>query len=431
MQRCFVSGFALLGVLSLGGTASALTVNCGQLLDVKSGQWRERVSIEVQDGKIAAVHPQNVDDRPNGERLDLNNYSCLPGLIDVHVHLDSQTKDQADTYADMLFQNPADAAYESVGFAEKTLLAGFTTVRDLGADDNINISMKRAVEKGWIKGPRILAAGKPIGSTGGHADPTDGLKREYMKDLGPADGVINSVDDARKAVRQRYKDGADVIKVMVTGGVLDLSGSGDNPQLTEQEIRAIVETAKDYNLRVAAHAHGAEGIKRAIRAGVTSVEHGTRMDDEAIALFKEHGTWYVPTLSAGKFVANKAKVPGYFPPIVQPKALDLGPQLQATFAKAYTAGVKIAFGTDTSVSPHGENAKEFVYMIEAGMPPVEAIRAATMRAAELIGRNEQLGSVEPGFLADLIAVEGDPVRDVSVLQRVRFVMKEGVVIRRP
>jgi imidazolonepropionase-like amidohydrolase len=430
MRRCFVSGLALLGGFALAGPASALTVDCGQLLDVKTGQWRERVSIEVQDGKVAAVRPQSAE-RPGGERVDLGNYFCLPGLIDAHVHLASQIKDQTGALADKLFQNPADAAYQSVGFVEKTLLAGFTTVRDLGAEDNINISMKRAVEKGWIRGPRILTAGKAIGSTGGHADPTDGLKREYMKDLGPADGIINSVEDARKAVRQRYKDGADVIKVMVTGGVLDLSASGDNAQLTEQEIRAIVETAKDYNFRVAVHAHGAEGIKRAIRAGVTSVEHGTYMDDAAITLFKERGAWYVPTVSAGKFVANKAKEPGYFPPAIETKALAIGPQIQGTFAKAYAAGVKIAFGTDTGVSPHGENAKEFVYMVEAGMPPLEAIRGATLHAAELIGRKEQLGSVEPGFRADLIAVEGDPLKDVSVLQRVRFVMKEGLVFRRP
>jgi imidazolonepropionase-like amidohydrolase len=430
MRRCFISGLALLGGFALAGPASALTVECGQLLDVKTGQWRERVSIEVQDGKVAAVRPQSAE-RPGGERVDLGNYFCLPGLIDAHVHLASQIRDQTGALADKLFQNPADAAYQSVGFAEKTLLAGFTTVRDLGAEDNINISMKRAVEKGWIKGPRILTAGKAIGSTGGHADPTDGLKRAYMKDLGPEDGIINSVEDARKAVRQRYKDGADVIKVMVTGGVLDLSASGDNAQLTEQEIRAVVETAKDYNFRVAVHAHGAEGIKRAIRAGVTSVEHGTYMDDAAISLFKERGTWYVPTISAGKFVADKAKEPGYFPPAIQSKALAIGPLIQSTFAKAYAAGVKIAFGTDTGVSPHGENAKEFVYMVEAGMPPLEAIRAATLHAAELIGRKEQLGSVEPGFRADLIAVEGDPLKDVSLLQRVRFVMKEGLVFRRP
>jgi imidazolonepropionase-like amidohydrolase len=430
MRRCFVSGLALLGGFALAGPASALTVDCGQLLDVKTGQWRERVSIEVQDGKVAAVHAQSAE-RPGGERVDLGNYFCLPGLIDAHVHLASQIKDQTGALADKLFQNPADAAYQSVGFVEKTLLAGFTTVRDLGAEDNINISMKRAVEKGWISGPRILTAGKAIGSTGGHADPTDGLKREYMKDLGPADGIINSVEDARKAVRQRYKDGADVIKVMVTGGVLDLSASGDNAQLTEQEIRAIVATAKDYNFRVAVHAHGAEGIKRAIRAGVTSVEHGTYMDDAAITLLKEHGTWYVPTVSAGKFVANKAKEPGYFPPAIQTKALAIGPQIQGTLAKAYAAGVKIAFGTDTGVSPHGENAKEFVYMVEAGMPPLEAIRAATLHAAELIGQKEQLGSVEPGFQADLIAVEGDPLKEVSFLQRVRFVMKGGSVFRRP
>jgi imidazolonepropionase-like amidohydrolase len=422
--------YRIAAVLSLAilwaPAAFALTVDCGRLLDVKSGQWRERVAIDVDNGKITAVHAQS-----GKGAVDLNGYSCLPGLLDMHVHVAGQIKPRAESYADMLFQNPADAAFESVAYAERTLLAGFTTVRDLGADDNLNISMKRAVAKGWIKGPRIFAAGKALGSTGGHADPTDGLKKEYMKDLGAEDGIINSADDARKAVRQRYKDGADVIKVIDTGGVLDLSTSGDNAQLTEDEMRAVVLTAKDYNFRVAVHAHGAEGIKRALRAGVDSIEHGTYMDDECIKLFKQHDAWYVPTLSAGKFVAEKAQIADYFPPAVRPKALAIGPLMQGTFAKAYKAGVKIAFGTDSAVSPHGDNAKEFAYMVEAGMPALEAVRAATIRAADLLGQKGKVGVVEPGAFADVIAVEGDPLKDVTLLQHVRFVMKDGVVYAKP
>ncbi|HUS23695.1 MAG TPA: amidohydrolase family protein [Candidatus Binatia bacterium] len=403
------------------------TVDCGHLLDVKAGRWRENVRLTVESGHFAAVAPA----ADGGADVDLRALWCLPGLIDMHVHLTDQTKDQAHSFRDTVQRNLWDQAYESTGFAERTLLAGFTTVRDLGAEGALNVSLKHAIEQGWVRGPRMLTAGIAIGSTGGHADPTDGYKHEFAKAGGPADGVIDSVDDARKAVRARYKEGADLIKVMVTGGVLDLSASGDNAQLTEEEIRAIVATAKDYGFRVAVHAHGAEGMKRAIRAGVDSVEHGTYMDDEAMRLFRQKGTWYVPTLSAGRFCVEKAKLPDYFPAIIRPKALAIGPLMAGTFARAWKAGVKVAFGTDTGVSPHGENAKEFAYLAEAGMPAIEAIRAATLNAAELLRAGEKLGSVEPGYAADLIAVDGDALADVTRLQHVAFVMKAGSVVKTP
>jgi imidazolonepropionase-like amidohydrolase len=301
-------------------------------------------------------------------------------------------------------------------------------VRDLGGS-GVNVSLRNAVNKGLIVGPRIYTAGKTIATTGGHADPTNGYRKSLMGDPGPVDGVIDGPDEARKAVRQRYKDGSDLIKITATAGVLSQAKDASGAQFTEEELKAIVETAKDYGFKVAAHAHGAEGMKRAIRAGVTSIEHGTYMDDEAIELFKKYGTWFVPTIIAGKSSSDSAKIPGYYSDLVTPKALEVGPKIQATFAKAYKAGVKIAFGTDAGVYAHGKNWKEFIYMTEAGMPILEAIKSATVSASELLGVTDQLGSIEKGKLADIIAVDGDPVKDVQSMGRVKFVMKSGVVYK--
>jgi imidazolonepropionase-like amidohydrolase len=280
-----------------------------------------------------------------------------------------------------------------------------------------------------VLGPRIYTAGKSIATTGGHADPTNGYRRDLMGDPGPKEGVINGPDEARKAVRQRYKDGSDLIKITATAGVLSQAKDASGAQFTDEELKAIIETAKDYGYRVAAHAHGAEGMKRAIRAGITSIEHGTFMDDETIALFKQYGTWYVPTITAGKSTGDSAKIPGYYSDIVTPKALTVGPKIQATFSKAYKAGVKIAFGTDAGVFAHGRNWKEFVYMVEGGMPAIETIRCATLNAAELLGVQDILGTVEKGKLADIVAVSGDPLQDINVMEKVRFVMKDGVIYR--
>ncbi len=251
-----------------------------------------------------------------------------------------------------------------------------------------------------------------------------------MGDPGPAQGVINGPDDARKAVRQRYKDGADLIKITATGGVLSLAKDGSGPQFTDAELQAIVETARDYGMHVAAHAHGAEGMRRAVRAGVTTIEHGTMMTDDIMDLMVQKGTYYVPTISAGQFVAEKAKEEGYFHPLVVPKALEVGPRIQRTFARAYKRGVKIAFGTDSGVGPHGQNAKEFGYMVEAGMPPAEAIRSATITNATILGVADDLGTLEPGKYADIIAVNGNPLDNIRVLEQVVFVMKNGVVYKR-
>ena len=413
--------------------AATQTVDCGRLLDVQTGAWRERVSIVIEDGSIKSVGPtQSSPTSGAAGNIDLSRHSCLPGLIDMHVHLTSETQPVVASYRDRLTADPADMAYRSVKYAERTLMAGFTTVRDLGAADGLNIALKRAIAAGEIPGPRMFTAGKSIATTGGHADPTNNLSHflsEKIGPPGPQEGVVDSPEEARQAVRARYKEGADLIKITATGGVLSQAASGQNSQYTEDELRAIVSTAKDYGFRVAAHAHGAEGLKRALRAGVDSIEHGTLMDDESVALFKKTGGWYVPTISAGRYVADKAKDPNYYSALVRPKAAAIGPQLQATFARAYKAGVKIAFGTDAGVFPHGENAKEFGYMVEAGMTPIDAIRTATLHAATLLDQSKRLGMLEPGYAGDIVAVDGDPLRDIKLLEQVKFVMKEGVVYK--
>ena len=423
-----LAAFATL-LFASAAQAAPVVIECGQLLDVKTGSLKPLQWVTVEGGKITAVQPQGQGTAPT---VKLPDATCLPGLIDMHVHLTQETSKQADAFRDALSANPADLAYRSVAYAERTLLAGFTTVRDLGAGDGLNVALKRAIASGSIKGPRMFTAGKSVATTGGHADPSNSLSQKLGKGLGtpgPMEGVVNGREDAAEAVRARYKEGADLIKITATGGVLSQASSGQNAQYTEDEIRAIVATAKDYGFRVAAHAHGLEGIKRALRGGVDSIEHGTFMDDEAMALFKKNGAWYVPTISAGRFVAEKSKEADYYSPLVRPKAAAIGPQIQQTFGRAYKAGVKIAFGTDAGVFPHGDNAREFAYMVEAGMPPLEALRSATLGAAELLDQSAALGQLAPGFTADLIAVPGNPLADIAVLQKVIFVMKDGVIYK--
>ena len=408
-----------------GIIAQRTIIYCGQLIDPKNLHVLKESSIIIEGNKISDVVKGYLTPAAGDNLIDLKNKTVMPGLIDMHVHLESETN--PNRYMETFTFNPADYAFQSVVFAERTLMAGFTTVRDLGGS-GVNISLRNAINKGLIKGPRVYTAGKTIASTGGHADPTNGYRRDLMGDPGPAQGVVNGVDECVKAVRQRYKEGSDVIKITASGGVLSVAKSGENPQFTEAEMRAIVETAKDYGFKVAAHCHGAEAMKRAIRAGVNSIEHGTYMDEEAMTLMKKMGTYYVPTIIAGKSVADSALKPGYFPDLVTPKALAIGPKVQSTFALAYKAGVKIAFGTDAGVYAHGKNWLEFVYMTEAGMPILEAIKAATVNAADLLG-DDRLGAIEKAKLADIIAVEGDPTKDIRAMSRVKFVMKNGVVYK--
>jgi len=406
-------------------SAQVTIVHCGVLIDGKSDNTSKVMSVLIDKGTIIDVLEGYMDPGTGDTAIDLNSYTVLPGLMDMHTHLSGESNPKK--YMERFTLDLDDYAYQSIRFAERTLMAGFTTVRDLGGP--VNTSLRDAIKKGYLVGPRIFSAGKSLATTGGHADPTNGMKFKLMGDPGPAEGVVNGIPDARKAVRQRYKNGADLIKITATGGVLSVAKSGENPQFKEDEIRAIVETAADYDMHVAAHAHGAEGMKRAVRAGVRSIEHGTLMDDETMELMKERGTYYVPTISAGEFVAEKAMVDGYYPEIIRPKAAKIGPQIKNTFKKAHQAGVKIAFGTDSGVSYHGDNAKEFLYMVEGGMAPMAAIQSATRVAAELLGIEDALGTIEVGKTADIIAVKGDPIKDISALQDVVFVMKDGVVYK--
>ena len=417
----FISLFLM---TSAGLFAQKTYIWCGTLIDGISNEPKKNMTIIVEKNKIVAVENGFSKTGANDKTIDLKTKTITPGWIDCHVHMEHETN--PNRYLETYTLNPADYAFQSVRFAEITLMTGFTTVRDLGGT-GVNISLRNAINKGLVKGPRVYTAGKSVATTGGHADPTNGYRKEIQGDPGPKEGVANGAEECRKAIRQRYKDGSDLIKITATGGVLSVAKSGKNPQFFVDELEAIVQTAKDYDFKVAVHAHGAEGMKRAIKAGVHSIEHGTFMDDEAIALFKQYGTWYVPTITAGKAVGDSAKIPGYYPAIVVPKALETGPQIQKSFAKAYKEGVKIAFGTDAGVFKHGMNWLEFGYMIEAGMKPMDAIKAATTNAAELIGIKDQVGSIEVGKLADIVAVDGDPLTDSKVFGKVVFVMKDGVV----
>lgn len=417
----------LLGILIFLNAQSQKTIIwCGNLIDGQADEAKANMTILLEGNKIVGVEKGFSKAGTNDKVIDLKSKTVMPGWIDMHVHFEFETNPNA--YLEKFTQNPADIAYQSIRFADTTLMIGFTTARDLGGS-GVNISLRNAINKGWLKGPRIYTAGRSIATTGGHADPTNGYRKDLAGDPGPLDAVANGADECRKAVRQRYKEGSDLIKITATGGVLSVAKSSSNPQFMDDELEAIVKTAKDYGFKVAVHAHGAEGMKRAIKAGVNSIEHGTNMDDEAIALFKQYGTWYVPTLTAGAAVADSAKKPGYYPAIVTPKALEIGPKIKATLARAYKAGVKIAFGTDAGVYQHGRNWLEFVYMQEAGMKPMEVIKSATINAAELLGEKDRLGSIEAGKLADIVAVDGDPLKDPSVFGKVSFVMKDGVVYK--
>ncbi|MDR6196761.1 amidohydrolase family protein [Siphonobacter sp. SORGH_AS_0500] len=401
-------------------------IHCGTLIDGVANEAKSQMTIVVEKNKIIGIEKGYKSAKSGEKVIDLKSKTVMPGLIDCHVHLESETR--RGGAIDRFTLNPADIAFESTRNAKNTLLAGFTTVRDLGGS-GVNVALRNAINKGLVVGPRIYTSGKSIATTGGHADPTNAYRKDLMGDPGPLEGVVNSKEDARKAVRQRYKDGSDLIKITATGGVLSLASNSQNPQFTEDEIRGIVETAQDYGFTVAAHAHGAEGMKRAIRAGVTSVEHGTYMDDEAIALFKKHGTYLVPTILAGKTVADSARIMGYYTLVQARKALEVGPKIQSMFAKAYKEGVKIAFGTDSGVSIHGVNAKEFEYMVEAGMPAMEAIKAATASASDLLRIKEQIGTIETGKMADIVATSENPLQNIKTMMNVKFVMKDGVVYK--
>ncbi len=407
---------------------SVKIVYAGRLIDGVSDEVRTNVSViiendrvrEVQNGKIAI---------PGAEIIDLSDSTVMPGLIDCHTHLTFQLE-KGRTLRDLVLSRKADMALVAATHARRTLLAGFTTVRDVGATDFIDVSLRDAIRAGTIPGPRMYVATYLLTITGGHGDFSSGFREELIPEPGFHRGVVNSPEDGVKAVRYMIKYGADHIKMVSTGGVLSLGDTQAGQQLTLAEMRAIVETAHMLGRKVEAHAHGRTGIKDALRAGVDSIEHGTYLDDEAIRLFKDGGAYLVPTISAGKWTEKKAEEPGYYPPAIAAKAKGLGTLIQNAFAKAYREQVKIAFGTDAGVYPHGQNAQEFEYMVKAGMPPIKAILSATRDAADLLGQSGNIGTIQSGRWADLVAVKGDPLTDITLLQAISFVMKEGQIYKR-
>ncbi len=410
------------------GTANADTlIHAGRLIDGESSRAVSEVTVRVDGDTIVGIEPGYTSPGGDDTVVDMRDHTVLPGLMDLHVHLTGQYSARSNLNRFVL--NEADYAYDAALYAKRTLEAGFTVVRNLGDNFNVTVALRKAIDAGDVPGPRVFTAAKGLASTGGHGDPTNGWAAHFGADPTPKDGVVNSPADARKAVRQRYKDGADWIKITATGGVLSVAKSGQNPQFTDEELKAIIDTATDYGLRVAAHAHGTERMKRAVIAGVASIEHGTYMSEEVMKLMKDRGTYYVPTILAGNWVAEKAKIDGFFPELVRPKAAAIGPVIMSTFAKAYDLGVPIVFGTDTGVSPHGDNAQEFALMVEGGMPPMEAIQSATSVAADFLDIGETHGRLEAGKQADIIAVPGNPLEDITAMERVSFVMKGGKIYK--
>ncbi len=416
----------LLSVLTV--SAQDIYIHAGKIYDTNSGKLSSEKTIIISDTKIKSIENGYKEASNDDIKIyDLKSKVVLPGLIDFHVHMESQSGGQ-DRYIRRFQDNKADVAFRSSVIAKKTLMSGFTTVRDVGGS-GVNISLRNAINNGVIPGPRIFTSGKTIATTGGHGDRTNGFRDDLVDDPGPEQGVVNSIADARKAVRYRYKNGADLIKITATGGVMSLAKNGQNPQFTEEVIREIVKTADDYGMHVAAHAHGDEGMFRAVNAGVTTIEHGSIMADRTMRLMKEKQTYLVPTISAGEHVAKMAKIPGYYPEIIIPKALEVGVQNKATTKKAYEMGVPIAFGTDAGVFPHGDNAGEFVYMKEIGIPAEYSLNSATITNAKLLNMENLLGQLKEGFYADIIAVDESPLENIATLENVIFVMKDGKVYK--
>ena len=401
-------------------------LHVGNLLDTNDGKVAKAVTIKIKGNKITEITKGYATPTKNDEVVNLKQSYVLPGFMDMHVHLAQEYVPKAERQSKI---EPEYRALFAANAASKTLMAGFTSVRNVGDGGMETISLREAINQGLVIGPRIFTSGKTIATTGGHGDPTNGMPKDNYAPPTPEEGVIDSPEEAIKAVRQRYKDGTDGIKITATGGVLSVAKSGENPQFTDAELIAIVSTANDYGLWTAAHAHGKEGMKRAVLAGINSIEHGTYMDQEIMDLMKARGTYYVPTIMAGDWVAEKAKIPNFFPALVKPKAEKIGPQITSTFAQAYEAGVKIAFGTDSGVSAHGDNWQEFILMTNAGMSNEDALKSATIETAKLLRVEDQLGQIKPGMFADIIAFQKNPIEDISIVKNVSFVMKDGVIYK--
>jgi imidazolonepropionase-like amidohydrolase len=405
-------------------------IHAGAVIDQPGKPARGNATIFVRGGRVERV-ADGFADAPAGETalvIELRDRTVLPGLIDAHVHLSNAEIGNAGRLANVI-KSDTDMAYDAAVNAKRTLEAGFTTVRNLGSSQARTLALRDAIAAGKVPGPRMLDAGNAISSSGGHMDGRNGYRDDIGEVIGN-DNTCDGADDCRRAVREQVRRGADVIKFASTGGVLSNVGAGLGQQLFDDEIKAIVETAHLYGKKVAVHAHGAGGVNAALRAKVDSIEHGTMLDDESIKLFKEANAWYVPTMTAAAFVGDMAKQPGVYSEPVRLKALAVSPMIKAAVGRAYKAGVKMAFGTDAGVFPNGDNAREFGLLVEAGIPAAETIKMATVNSAELLGLTKEIGTLEPGKSADLVAVAGDPVADVTLLTRIDFVMKEGRVYKR-
>jgi imidazolonepropionase-like amidohydrolase len=425
--RNLVLAGAAAGAMAAPAAARDVVIHAGRLIDGVSAEPQANVSILIHDERITGIRPGFVT--PKGaEVIDLSRATVLPGLIDCHDHI-TGFFDGGNPIAEAVTTTDFDAAFISVGSAKATLQAGFTTIRDVGSPPGVVIALKRAIQKGEIEGPRMWVAGPPLGPTGGHGDPANGLDPELTHSHW-GDWLVDGPDSGRRVVRRLKAMGVDLIKIMPSGGVLSIGDDPNAQLMTDEEIRAIVETAHTLGMKVAAHAHGKGAIEHAIALGVDSIEHGSYADAGSYALFKQHGAYLVPTLLVGDTVFQIARAhPEQLNPSSAQKALTVAPLLLKNLGDAYRAGVKIAFGTDQGLAPHGTNAKEFALLVKAGMTPMDAIKAATTSAADLIGDPADIGSVQPGRYADLVAVAGDPLKDVTELERVQFVMKGGVVYR--
>lgn len=410
--------------------ASATIVHAGTLLAVPGQAPRTRQSVLVRDGRVVSVHDGFVTASDLGlsgeaEIVDLSESFVLPGLTDLHTHITGELG--PNSKLDAVTLTPVDHALNGVVHLERTLGAGFTTIRNTGGDPDVVFSLRRGVDGGKVVGPRIFAAGAGVSNTGGHAD-SHGFLEEILE-LWQSSGICDGADDCRRAVRTQIKRGSDWIKITATGGVLSETAAGVNQQMFADELEAIVSTARLMGRKVAAHAHGTDGINAALRAGVATIEHGTYADDESFELFKRQGAYLVPTILAGFTVTEMARHADFMPPPIRAKALEVGPRMIEMVQRAHAAGVPIAFGTDSGVSPHGVNAREFQLMVQAGMSEMEAIVAATVTAAEVLDRSDDLGTIEPGKRADLIATAGSPLENIEELLEIGFVMKDGTVYK--
>ncbi|HUJ24194.1 MAG TPA: amidohydrolase family protein [Bryobacteraceae bacterium] len=427
--------FRNLAVVSLflgaqGWAAGPVVLKANRMFDGMSDQVVSPGLVVVVAGRIQAIGT-DAPIPPGAEVIDLGDATLLPGFMDAHTHLSFESSpDWKQDALDRLRKPVAEQALDASEYARKTLMAGFTTVRDVGSGEFIDVGLRNAIRDGKIAGPRMLVAVHAIGSTGGHCDHGGGYRYGlFGKETGPEEGVANGPDAVRQAVRLNVKYGADVIKTCATGGVLSLTDDVDTPQMTQAELDALVDEAHALRRKTAAHAHGATGAKRAIRAGIDSIEHGSFLDDEALDMMKACGTVWIPTLTAPWWIGHQLESGHYMPAPIAAKARAAISSINSAFQKGLAKGVKIGFGTDSAVSPHGMNAKEFVLMVELGMKPIDALKTATSVDAELLGVANRLGTLAAGRIADVVAVPGDPASDIHQTEKVFFVMKEGVIYR--